>query len=400
MDDIILCTIDCWRHDSLRHMPETMREVADFDMVDVHCHGSNTAANFTSIFFSDFINNINSENGFDPEETSLMNILSNMGYSTGSFVSSNPYTDLWSNHFDEYANDMGDTGITQKISSLSRFLRFDPQVSAKKTIESSKEWFESNESPRFLWIHLMTPHEPYYPGFKRALRSGLLRSYWSNLEFRVQDNRTDETLSSVSQNHAQILYNECISQLDTVLSEFINTLGDDATVILMGDHGEGFDHGIYHHATLYDEVVRVPGFIHWTLSDLEFDVPIRQFDISPTIVSCLGQKIPESWRGRPYTNEKRITQMVDIPDHIPQRYVGARTQDWKVIIKSNQDMSIKKLAFDINKDPSELKPRDWHSAPEEVRRKAAELKHLIVEEENRIKMDEEVQTRLRELGYK
>ena len=55
-------------------------------------------------------------------------------------------------------------------------------------------------------------------------------------------------------------YHNNLAYIDSVLTPFLERLPDDATVILLSDHGEEFwDHGDFEHGhSLYDELLRVP----------------------------------------------------------------------------------------------------------------------------------------------
>jgi arylsulfatase A-like enzyme len=190
------------------------------------------------------------------------------------------------------------------------------------------------------------------------------------------------------------------------MEEIINWIPSDATIILTGDHGEEFNHGVYHHARLYDEVVRVPFYPRWTLGDTSFDgQPIRQIDIGPTIAESVGQELPEGWRGDPYhKNEERVTYVTSNPDGSPESYAARREGTQKLIYEFNVDEELTRAElYNLRADPAEMNPLSAEKAPETTHR---DLRAHV--ERYQFNMDDaalsdigpNVQNRLEELGYR
>ena len=120
--------------------------------------------------------------------------------------------------------------ISDNIRNLTTF---QPRVSGADLSSRALEWFNDTESPRFLWTHFMDPHAPYLPGFTRARNIGVFRSYpalISNSRNTYQDDTATKILSE--------LYWGCIKALDNRLDSYLNSLPEDAHIILLGDHGE------------------------------------------------------------------------------------------------------------------------------------------------------------------
>lgn len=117
----------------------------------------------------------------------------------------------------------------------------------------------AGDRPLFLWLHLMDVHAPYPGGQSRA--------------------------------H----YDVGVRAMDAPLAEFLESLGEDAVVVLTGDHGEAFgEHGHrFHGSTLFDEELRVPLVLCAPASrslgaPRRVDTPVSLVDVSPTLLDLLG----------------------------------------------------------------------------------------------------------------
>lgn len=144
----------------------------------------------------------------------------------------------------------------------------------------------------------MEPHVPYLPGLLRGLRIGPLRTYLSLfLRSKHSDNvNYHGNFPDWAAFHQKQLHVECARAIDDQITNFINTVGTESNVVITGDHGEEFEHGLLTHARLYDETVRVP-FITNTdiLPESGF---IRQQDIAPTLLDSLDISWPDYWEGQ------------------------------------------------------------------------------------------------------
>ena len=110
------------------------------------------------------------------------------GYTIAGFAASNPNVSRWGKHFDTFWNgglesgvsgSKADEGSRSSIEKAVDFLTLQPHTTARDTLRGADKWWGAQSSPRFAWIHLMKPHSPYLPGFRRGVGAGLLRSYAS-----------------------------------------------------------------------------------------------------------------------------------------------------------------------------------------------------------------------------
>lgn len=146
----------------------------------------------------------------------------------------------------------------------------------------------------------------------------------------------------------------CVKLLDAQVDQLFSFIPDDAIVVLMGDHGEEFDHGVLRHARLYDEVVRVPLFTrNLSVSDSLPD-KVRQMDIAPIILDRIGHQRPTEWNGSP-PNEERDTMILNTSPHLSETYVAIRTPNRKLInvYKEESRDLIRTEYYDLSDDPRE-----------------------------------------------
>jgi arylsulfatase A-like enzyme len=341
----------------------------------------------------------------------LPTILSQHGYRTGAVVADNPFLDRFSEGFDFFWN-----GASGGETRLGRLLRLGLQrytVPVTEVAERAKEWFTNEDEPTFLFTHLMDPHEPYLPGLSRGLSEGVINSYRTLQKFH-QDR---QSLSESEKKTIRNLYWHCIDYLDAHIHELLSFIPEDAIVVLMGDHGEEFDHGAYRHARLYDECVRVP-FLSKNLARKRIEeAPIRQIDLAPTILAELGIETPAMWIGDPVSGDSRRTYLLNHSPHRGESYVGMRTSDEKIVKTFSEGVENEPTTefFDIQADKYEKNNLYNGSADDKrVRDLESDLDGFLSKKEiregiqygtepditNGERSEEIVEERLSALGYK
>jgi choline-sulfatase len=167
---------------------------------------------------------------------------------------------------------------------------------AVDVVQHAESWLDAHRSgPRFVWLHLYDPHDPYEPP------------------------------SPYSERFKDRLYDGEIAYADSTVANFIAYLKkqgwyDNAIVIVVGDHGEGLGehnedtHGIF----LYDSTLHVPLIVKqsWAVAAiskkgvgtavdpnplatraLKTEVQVRTTDILPTILDLLALPLPQQRDG-------------------------------------------------------------------------------------------------------
>jgi hypothetical protein len=176
--------------------------------------------------------------------------------------------------------------------------------------------------PRFLYVHAMWVHEPQpdFAAYARAVR-----------------------------------------ELDAELSSLRRAIGNDALWIVTADHGEEFhEHGArYHASTLFDEVVHVPLAVAGAgLSARSVSAVTSTRAIFPTLAAMTAPSSAPEGRG-PYLcldraapcRDMEVPMSLELPGvHLHGLLVG-RTK----LIRELTFGQV--LAYDLESDPGELKPR-------------------------------------------
>ncbi len=155
--------------------------------------------------------------------------------------------------------------------------------------------------PRFVWTHILPPHDPYVPPLltrKRFLSTDKLGSSKDLLSLR-----NDALPPGVSAAELRARYDEMVLYADSVVGDYLDWLDrtgrlDHAIVIVSSDHGESFEHGTFLHAGpfLYENMIQVPLLIHLPgqTKGVHISTPAQQADLLPTILDLVGAPVP-SW---------------------------------------------------------------------------------------------------------
>lgn len=402
--DVLLVTVDCWRADAPEHMPRLRDLAAEWPRGDAICAGAATNGVFPALLASsDAPAAYDTEGSLRDDVVGLSDVFRDNGYETAGFVASNPFLGKWSKRFDTFWNDgMGADGVEanrdeytffDKLRSLGRL---QSRVTAPEVLQRASQWWEQTDGPRFCWVHLMEPHGPYYPGLQRGLSLGLLRSYLSIVGYSMRGKAVPDWM------HRQLrqLHDSCVTLLDEHLSAWLSTF-DSPLVVLTGDHGEEFDHGLYGHSRLYDETVRVPLFANddGIVSSGEL---VRQVDIAPRICRTLGLNCPDEWQGN-VDGEDSLQCMLSKTKEHDRIYAGVRSDSQKLIREFDWDGTLLDTeTYDLEADPKERDPNV--SVDDEL---AERLDQFLSRDDVRASlghgkqtgMDGDVSERLRELGY-
>jgi arylsulfatase A-like enzyme len=153
--------------------------------------------------------------------------------------------------------------------------------------------------PRFVWAHILPPHDPYLPPLPyrgRFLTSKKLTRKYDFLGFR-----SDSLPRGVTVAEFRARYDENIAYADQVVGDFLDWLDqtgrlDRSIVIVSADHGESFEHDWLSHAGpyLYNSLIRVPLLIHLPgqKQGSRINQAAEQVDLLPTILELVGAQAP------------------------------------------------------------------------------------------------------------
>ena len=144
-----------------------------------------------------------------------------------------------------------------------------------------------------LFVHLMDVHlphrepEPFASRYVGDVPAELRRPY-NGATLRALP--IDPRRKSVVRQHLLDRYDQSLAYVDDALGPLLQSVGDDATIVLFGDHGEElWEHGgVEHGHSLYDELLHVPLILRSPgLPAQVRDEPVSLLDLAPTLRALL-----------------------------------------------------------------------------------------------------------------
>ncbi len=341
--DIVLITIDTLRHDLIQDgkmenlTPNLDRQFAEsvvftnawsqFPSSRHAIHSMFTGHYPTASVI--FPGSRASEGAADDGPQSLAASLAQTGYLTSAFTAFEPDFYARESHhltrgFQTTDNDSGDP-----VSASERVVA--------KAIRALGE-DETDGPPRFVWVHLFDPHEPYRPHGETKSTLGKRQRYDS--EVRYAD--------------------RCLGRLFS----FLNSSDKNRVVIVQSDHGEEFrDHGgMGHHSSLFEEQIKIPlairgpGFVPNRVKR-----PVELIDLPATLCQLVGARSIAKDKGHSllpillgfdvstWPSEYVFSQFRE-PRFVHGALDAIRSQDWKLI--ADRRLGLYEL-FDLRNDPYE-----------------------------------------------
>ncbi len=203
------------------------------------------------------------------EQRFLQHALKERGFASAAFVSAyvlRKQTGI-SQGFDVYNDELPPAPPDKPLGEVQR--------PGSDTVAAAARWIDLQTSGKFfIFVHIYEPHKPYSPPPR----------------FTASDPYDGEVQHS-----------------DEIVGQFVNHLKskqlyDEATIVLLSDHGEGLgDHGEDEHGIfLYRETIRVPLIVKLPDSrsaGRRVSAPVQHIDIPPTLVDLSGVQ-PSGWKGR------------------------------------------------------------------------------------------------------
>lgn len=219
---------------------------------------------------------------------SLANLFNNAGYSTAAFVSLDLLTQTAkSNNFNLVDGPVYDSKINKDT--------VDRSVNSNITNDKTLKWLDNNsKSPFFLWVHYYDAHSPYDTYCSKSYSLGKQPDHIEFKDGQVHFNTSIEPTAN-DYDYLTSRYDEEIACQDKqfgALIDKVKSLGiyDNTSIIVVGDHGENFDHkSVFHGSNLYEGVLRVPMVIKMkNFSTINTERNVSLVDIYDTVVNNFG----------------------------------------------------------------------------------------------------------------
>lgn len=435
-DQIVLLTVDSLRKDRVTEgkMPALTALRDDgiwFDQMVSTAPA--TAASFVGIMASRFYSDVEGIGLPDAEYATLAESLPetyhNIGYSTNQFTSSYYNYDRG---FDSFAGESQglkfqirkrldedgflfsclEWGYQQFLTLTSDGGSGAPSyfnTPAQEVNAEVRQQIEDGSGPTFAWVHHMDPHHPYEPPIVYLPDSVLDRAEAQTLSRtlpgKVPDEREEDLQRCIDLYDAECMY------WDEAFAEFYDSLPEDTLTIVVGDHGELLgEHGrLGHPHEMWEELVNVPALIHHPdLPDVEVSTQQTMLDLAPTILSLLGEQVPQEMRGEPISlphpdGREQVFGTIETPENIGM--VRTPTDKW-VRHKSRRStqnshgelLFLKNQPEDINRGRSRAETRP--KRVETLRRLFEETMESDTRASGRRpEVDAGVKMHLKDLGY-
>ncbi|UCH02209.1 MAG: sulfatase [Candidatus Bathyarchaeota archaeon] len=361
MKSVILLTIECLRADHMHFMGYHKRTTPNLDTFAkegiVYTNTMSTSPWTPGSFFSIFTSLYPLMRGGTISPTdqtiTLAECLRIEGYKTAAFAPGGWLSPLlgWGRGFEVYESSVREKSekkrvkkslpqktIAQRFKIHELFSQFDrilnvstkdlifqyrnyraPKQQTREQLKNQKALFWLNKNlneNKFLWIHYLQPHEPYYPTREYVSFSQIFKI--CKLNYKAMRNQAkreigDVKLSNKELNELIALYDQQIITVDGLIGELITkirSLEGETYFIITGDHGQGFmEHGILGHGLeLYNEIIHTPLIIlgpHITHKKIESVVSLRNIPL--TVFSLLNIK-PYRFSGISLLNKQQVEE--------------------------------------------------------------------------------------------
>ncbi len=248
---------------------------------------------------------------------------------------------------------------------------------ADETLDLVIDWVDANADERhFVLVHLFDPHLTYDPPGKYAStftgRRGAPDEPVTLGTVQELASKGNGTPSASDVEWIRGVYHGEVAFLDAQVGRFLDTLKtkglyDDATIIVVADHGEEFyEHGGFEHGhTLYDELVRVPLILKLPKSESAardvVEEPVSLVDILPTVCdlhgvadtppSFAGRSLLPLVRGRPDTPRAIFSEST----LYGASKIAWRTPRYKYIVDLDPKAKVPDELYDWRDDPQETR---------------------------------------------
>lgn len=168
-------------------------------------------------------------------------------------------------------------------------------------------WVQHAGESRFLWVHILPPHDPYAAPepFIGRFDPVMMHNSYSTSSVNTQDSGSLLWYGAIGQqkllNQLSDRYDESILYADFYVGHFLDWLdrrGDlnPSLLIVTADHGESFHHEYSAHGGpgLYEELIRIPLIIKCPNSNQGRRIGeiAEQVDLAPTLAHLLAVPMP------------------------------------------------------------------------------------------------------------
>jgi arylsulfatase A-like enzyme len=330
MDDLVVVTADSVRYDFVDEMPF----VADNKVARGITSGHYTRPSLSAVLSSRYEAALRAR-ALSP---TIADVLDKQGYTCIGLAPSAQTDEFFGfdSGFHQYENykNPGNRGsrrreILGRITLLRKLYHRIVPPHAKQddlpdddeVVDEAIERFNSADSPRFLWIHLMESHRPYGKEDDAIPKSLDRKALFS-----------PDQLSEKERDQILECYRAVLGRVDNKVERLYREIDGDPLFLFTSDHGDEFgEEGHYFHQPqrrrVADKLVEVP------VVAKNFNIPkseLSLFDLAPTLVSELGINPPSVWDGISL-DRKATDYAITIAPWGEKASIGYRTPEFSLI---------------------------------------------------------------------
>ena len=347
-----------------------------------------------------------------PAFTSVAEELSAHGYETGAFLA---HGDWLNPRF----------GFDQGFGTFSSDYR-----SAELVLGEASTWLAGRApgTPFFLFVHLYDVHNDY--GDRPYEAPEPFAGRWAAGDVDLHGLNASDFLKAVNKGELEITdeeverirdqYDEGLAYTDDRLRRFFDGLSEAslerAWIFVVADHGEGFrEHGKFLHASLHDEIVRIPFLVapppaspRAARVPVRIDRQVRLTDVRPTLLSLAGLPPGEHSMGEDLVPCLDDPQGRDCRSRPATIYRSALRHEGYKLIRARGGTFL----YDLRQDPGETEnlvgrpeTRQLQFGMQRLLRKLSDGQSALHDqvlagaELETVGQDAEAEQRLRALGY-
>jgi arylsulfatase len=437
VETVVLLTVDAlaaghvglmgYERETTPRLDERVAEGAWF--TDCIAQSSHTRESMPSLFYSAYPFSLGDVGPVPDDQPTLTTVLSEAGFQTAGFHS-NPYLsraygfDRGFDVFDD-ALPLGRNRLGVFAHRIANYLRTRPYTRADELNRKGLDWLNRTEGERFLWLHYMDPHGPYQPPAEHqrvfhdeTVSAGRAKDLWRK--------SVDEpnTLTEAERATLVDLYDAEIRYTDEMLDAFLTDLAardlGETLVVLGADHGDLFgEHRRFGHPRhLFEELIHVPLLLFGdSVEPGRREQVVENVDIAPTILELTGIDTPATFVGEslPGTSPGEMGERDD--EGLPYAFAEAhgegeeegverfavRTTRFKYGLERDGDGERRRL-YNLHAEGESTDVADSHPEVESRLRRVLD-DHVEAVKRNapagdREEVDDAVEDRLRELGYR
>ncbi len=228
------------------------------------------------------------------------------GYSTAAFTAASVLSgyygtaqgfELYSEPSEPWWYLRSDFAVRRLYISLTQWGNWWVEVRADEVTSRAGRWIRSRarrDRPYFAFVHYFDPHAPYDPParFDLAAQDGV-QGVAVPYEYESRRFEDDFEMPEAFVRQEWRRYQGEIAFVDEQVGRLLDALADagaaeETIVIVVGDHGESFEHDFYfaHEFRLYDALVHVPLLVRWPgrIAPSRVATQVTLADIAPTIL--------------------------------------------------------------------------------------------------------------------